>query len=313
MKHTVVIYIILSIGVDDGMLISENKPIYLQCPPKHFRLNGMMNCHSWLSCSDISKMKIYELLGVGMVKDVYLALWEKHFVALSKLKNAQFVNDFQHGLNMLKLLNPSKYIVQLIGYCEKKHIIITEYHTKGNAVNVTNILKNMGKDSIFKRLNLCFNYVEILNYIHDGPGGTRVFCDSNDLFKLLSQLLVTEDLTLVLNDMDALPEVKANVNIICGHRELKGSFIAPEQLWNHNFSFNESMMNGYNEKTDIWKAVAVCNYFLKDIEGNEVALYRLFNIHRQCRNQDPSKRPTAKELVVEYIKILDELAEHEEL
>uniref|UniRef100_A0A1B6DL99 Uncharacterized protein n=1 Tax=Clastoptera arizonana TaxID=38151 RepID=A0A1B6DL99_9HEMI len=178
---TVVKSIILFFILANSLPLVKNS--YLQCPQKYFQLPQMPQCHHVLSCSDISEINIYHHIGSGIVKDVYLASWKTHLVALSKLKNTQFLDDFQYGLNMLKLYSPSEYVTQLIGYCRERNIIVTEYHKYGNACNITNILKLFKDDGIKKRLKLCLNYAKILNYIHNGPGGTRVFCDSNDLKK----------------------------------------------------------------------------------------------------------------------------------
>jgi glycoprotein-mannosyl O6-kinase len=41
------------------------------------------------------------------------------------------------------------------------------------------------------------------------PVGVRVMCDGDHTEKLLSQFLVTEEYRLIVNDLDALPEVDA--------------------------------------------------------------------------------------------------------
>ena len=56
-----------------------------------------------------------------------------------------------------------------------------------------------------------------------------------------------DDLELVVNDLDALPEVKVSDGrkIRCGHREVMGEFVAPEQLWPYDDrSFVEDEMPG---------------------------------------------------------------------
>ena len=165
-----------------------------------------------------------------------------------------------------------RYIIQLIGFCEYSNVIITEYHPLGNAGNILDLLKSRKMGDVLSRLKLCLNYAEILKFLHSGAAGKRVACDSNDLNKLLSQFLVKEDLTLVLNDVDALPEVHFNKSVKCGTRELTGTFVAPEQLWTLPGHFQDSLMPGYDEKTDIWKSVSVFTHFLKNVESNNVCL-----------------------------------------
>ena len=55
------------------------------------------------------------------------------------------------------------------------------------------------------RLRLGYDYLNILHYLHGQPAGALVMCDGNKRDKLLSQFLVSDDLHLILNDVDALP------------------------------------------------------------------------------------------------------------
>lgn len=278
----------------------------LECPSGHFHLTGMTSCHPWLTCLELESIAVNELIGLGAVKAVYRATWKEFLLAYSKLNNPHYIDDFKHGLKMLKLFHPSPFVVQLVGFCGKENIILTEYHRNGNAVNITYLLSS---HNLKFRVKLCLNYALLLQYLHNSPFGTRVFCDSNDLLKLLSQLLVTDNLTLVLNDVDALSEVnqKQNVTIKCGHQRLTGTFVAPEQLWPFSEPFDDNKMPGYDEKTDIWKAASVCEHFLGDVPNNDVARYRLFSLHKRCKHPHPERRPTANQLVKEYMRVVDEM------
>jgi len=271
----------------------------------------MDSCQPWLTCGDLKNFKIDRLIGVGAVKAVYLSFWNGKPVALSRLNNPEYKEDFDHGISMLKALNPSPLIVQLVGYCERENVIFTEYHKLGNATNIGALLAGRdGWEGVAQRLGLCINYAEILEFLHDGPIGTRVLCDSNDLMKLLSQFLLDEGFSLVLNDVDALPEVKkeGDKKIKCGHKQLDGDFVAPEQKWPYPGPFKDEAMPGYDEKTDIWKAADVCGHFFADDKsGLDWVHFRLFNLHSQCKSTDPSSRPSAKYLLSVYEKILAEL------
>ncbi|XP_046384640.1 protein O-mannose kinase-like [Ischnura elegans] len=127
-------------------------------------------------------------------------------------------------------------------------------------------------------------------------------CDSNDLQKLLSQFLVTDELSLILNDLDAIPVVTEG-GVKCGHQELKGDFVAPEQQWRLPGNFSDEDMPGYDEKTDIWKVPSVCNYFLRDVPGGDDVIMQLSSIHKHCKSVDPNLRPTAQELVSHYLAV----------
>lgn len=275
----------------------------VECQSQHFYLPNMEGCHKWLDCPDLKHITVKELIGVGGVKAVYRAVWKKWNVSISFLNNPDMRDDFNHGLKMLKMLNPSPYVVQLIGFCLSKNVILTEYHPFGNAVNITNILrKKNNSDSVRDRLKLCLNYALLLEYLHSGPAGCRVMCDTNTLEKTLSQLLVTSDMTLLLNDVDALPKVNDKQSgIYCGRQSLRGTFIAPEQ---NSVSFNSM---GYNEKTDIWKAASVCDHFIGNVSYSDTLRYKLFFVHKKCKSVDAHKRPSATQLAAQYIKIMHEL------
>nr|CAD7452490.1 unnamed protein product [Timema tahoe] len=275
----------------------------------------MMQCHQWLGCTDLPSISIQDLIGSGAVKSVYRAIWNGTTVAAAFLNNGKYLSDFKHNLNMLKIFNQSRFVVQLVGFCENENIVLTEYHKFGNALNLQRILRTryMPNHANFG-LKLCLNYAMILDHLHNGPAGTRVMCDSNDLNKLLSQLLVTQDLQLILNDLDALPLVdyRLNLTIKCGLQELRGDFVAPEQRWQFEGNFEVDKMAGYGEKTDIWKAASVCEYFLSLVAGEDVLLYRLFDLHKSCKYFLPELRPSAKQLVQIYKEVAEEL-EHTEL
>lgn len=281
------------------------------CASRQFKLAGMDECHNWLNCSDLKNLKFGRRIDAGSTKLVHAASWNGLNIVVLRLHNNNNKPDFDHGLAMLEMYNPSKFVVQLIGTCKKASMFATEYHELGNATNILSVIKKRyGNQNIVVRLKLCINYARILEFLHDGPAGTRVMCDSNDLKKLLSQLLITDTVELVLNDLDALPLVNkdAGTKIKCGSRELFGDFVAPEQKWPFSGAFKDAAMPGYDEKTDIWKAAEVFKYFVSDIDVKfEWVRYRLFNLIKSCKNPDPNLRPSAKYLVTVLEKILAEV------
>ena len=167
---------------------------------------------------------------------VFLGSWHGHEVAVSTLRTSLYIEDFQHGLKMLKLLQPNPLVTQLVGWCTEQHRYVTEYHRHGSADLLPTLVASQNHMQSFSlpywRFRFCLNYVDILVLLHGGSSaGVRVMCDSNDLYKLLQQFLITVDFRLVLNDLDALPEVTNTSKIKCGHREIVSDFAAPEQLW----------------------------------------------------------------------------------
>ena len=285
---------------------------FSECTVGQFKLPGMDKCHDLLKCSDINDIKFGERIGLGSTKVVFVGSWKGHNVAVSKLLDKNLTADFNHGLEMLQKFNPNQYVVQLVGFCEMSHVTITEYHQLGNATAILSVInKRFGNENIAVRLKFCLNYARILELLHDGPGGTRVMCDSNDLEKLLSQMLITDDLKLIINDLDALPLVDKNsgLKVKCGERQILGEFVAPEQKWPYSGPFRAAAMPGYDEKTDIWKAGDVFKYLISDVDmSHDWVHYRLFNLIKNCKLPDPNLRPTAGYIVSVLEKILAELS-----
>lgn len=302
------VYLILFLS----SLICMDARLENECGIGQFKIPGLEKCHDYLNCSDLNNIKIGKRIGIGSTKIVHLAEWNGLDIALSQLVNKNFTADFDHGLEMLEKLNSNRYVVQLVGFCKKAHLLVTEYHRLGNATSILSVIdKKYGSNNVIIRLKLCLNYARILQLLHDGPAGTRVMCDSNDLLKLLSQMLITNDLELVLNDLDALPVVDKNsgIKVICGSKELYGDFVAPEQKWPFNGPFKLAAMPSYDEKTDIWKAAEVFKYFISNIDSTyDWVQYRLFNLFKTCKSPEPHLRPTAKYIVSVLEKIVAEVS-----
>ncbi|ELT90410.1 hypothetical protein CAPTEDRAFT_152500 [Capitella teleta] len=262
----------------------------------------MDRCEKWLTCDDVQSQdfSVFELIGSGAVKMVHRATWRKFNVALNSLQNLQYSDDFHHGLRLLQALQPSDYVIQFIGACGDWYV--TEFQPSGSASQM-----NLGSWSTLHRFELCVNYVQILHFLHNNSLGVLVMCDSNDLQKTLSQYLVTENASLLLNDVDSLALRLGGADIKCGHRELRGEFIAPEQKWPHpDQEFSDTDMPGYDEKTDIWKIPEVCAFFLGDDVGGSIR-FHLFKIHKKCRSVSAIDRPTAGEVLEEYLRVKREI------
>ena len=269
------------------------------CKKGLFRLENMTECHPWLTCKDIENMELGDLIGYGAVKQVYRTQWGQNIVAYNVINNKKYIQDFHDGLQNLKEFGPSECIVQLIGFCTERNVFITEFHHLGNVLNSYSSLSE--KLDLEDKFLFCIKYVKILTFLHDSPIGKRVMCDSSTLNKTLEQYLLTNSLNLVLNDVDALPEVSEE-GIVCGHKELHGPFVAPEQKWPYaGEKFQRRKMIPYDEKSDIWKIADVCNYFIGSDEMAKAFRYQLHPIHQKCRHKNPDLRPSATQ-VLEYYK-----------
>ncbi|XP_021249961.1 protein O-mannose kinase [Numida meleagris] len=281
------------------------------CPYGSFRLGPVKNCSPWLSCEAINReVRKLKCVGEGAVKKVFLSEWKENKVVISQLTKPELKEDFLHGLKMLKALQ-SKHVVRLLGYCEEQFTLLTEYHPLGSLRGLNETLripKYKSMNTWHRRLMLAIDYVSIIRYLHSSPLGTLVMCDSNDLDKVLSQYLLTSDFHILVNDLDALPLVNRSAGklVKCGHRELWGEFVAPEQRWPYgeDVPFDDDLMPPYDEKTDIWKIPDVSNFFLGHVEGSDIVRLHLFDIHASCKKKDPAERPSAQEILDTYKKVL---------
>ncbi|XP_037382079.1 protein O-mannose kinase [Talpa occidentalis] len=284
------------------------------CPQGYFRMGQMKNCSPWLTCEELrTEVRQLKHVGEGAVKKVFLSEWKERKVALSRLTSLEMKDDFLHGLQMLKSLQ-SKHVVTLVGYCEEDNTILTEYHPLGSLSNLEetlNLSKYQNVNTWQHRLQLAMDYVGIIDYLHHSPLGTRVMCDSSDLAKTLSQYLLTSNLSIVANDLDALPLVNhsSGTRVKCGHRQLHGDFVAPEQLWPYgeDVPFQDDLMPSYDEKVDIWKIPDVSSFLLGHVEGSDMVRFHLFDIHKACKNQSPTERPTARDVLDTYQRVLNSL------
>ncbi|KAM6152918.1 protein O-mannose kinase [Erethizon dorsatum] len=286
------------------------------CPHGYFKMGQMRTCSPWLSCQELrAEVRQLKCIGEGAVKRVFLSEWKERKVALSRLTSLEMKDDFLHGLQMLKSLQ-SKHIVTLLGYCEEDSTVLTEYHPLGSLSNLEetlNLSKYQSVNTWQHRLQLAMDYVGIINYLHRSPLGTLVMCDSNDLPKTLSQYLLTSNFSIVANDLDALPLVNRSSGMFvkCGHRELRGDFVAPEQLWPYgeHVPFHDDLMPSYDEKIDIWRIPDVSSFLLGHVEGSDMVRFHLFDIHKACKSQIPAERPTAQHVLDTYRKVLDALGD----
>ncbi|KAM9193971.1 protein O-mannose kinase isoform 1-T1 [Dugong dugon] len=284
------------------------------CPFGSFRMGQMKNCSPWLSCEELrTEVRQLKRVGEGAVKRVFLSEWKERKVALSRLTGLEMKDDFLHGLQMLKSLQ-GKHVVTLLGYCEDDNTILTEYHPLGSLSNLEatlNLSKYQHVNTWQNRLQLAMDYVGIINYLHNSPLGTLVMCDSNDLPKTLSQYLLTSNFSIVANDLDALPLVNhsSRTFVKCGHRELHGDFVAPEQLWPYgeDLPFHDDLMPSYDEKIDIWRLPDVTSFLLGHVEGSDMVRFHLFDIHKACKSKTPAERPTAQDVLDVYQKVLNSL------
>lgn len=307
--------VLLYIYLDTVYQDSAPPSAHTNCHTGYFKVGTMSSCTPWLQCAEIrADVRRLRMIGQGAVKKVYLSEWQGQKVAVSVLSSEHYKDDFLHGVSMLRSLQ-SVRVVTLVGVCKEDGVFVTEYHPLGSALTLEATLaqdRYLRLNSWQTRLRLALDYVAFLVFLHNSPGGTRVMCDSNDLHKTLSQFLLTSDLRLLANDLDALPRVEpGGQGVKCGHNQLTGEFVAPEQLWPYgeDVPFSDDRMPGYDEKSDIWKIPDVTRFLLGHVSGSDVIHFHLFQIHAQCKKQDPRLRPSAHEVMSVYRSAYDSMKE----
>lgn len=282
---------------------------------KNMYLHNDGSCHPFIDCQHIDSVVIqHDLSTTGFVKTLFRATVDNMDVVYSYPMNKSVENDFLHGIKMLREFQGSSLVTEMIGYCDEKEKLqlLTKYYKYGSADRLNDVLEKKSlREQLQIRLNFCYDYLAALVFLHDSPLGVRVMCDSNDVMKTLSQFLITDDYRLVMVDLDALPEVNLenNVTVKCGHRQLFGDFVAPEQLWPHDhLVFDDRKMPGYDEKTDVWKIPNVLSYILGTTSMAKQVRFRMFGIFRQCKELESWKRPTAGSVLrtlVDVVKTLN--------
>lgn len=261
---------------------------------QQFYLHGHQTVTYTLTCNDVRSISRVSLIGQGAVKKVYLAKYKTSNIVWSELNNEAYRKDFSDHIQMIKALQISARVTQYLGECNRS-ILFTKFYPFGDPIKFRLLAKNLWKHLLNRTIciNLCLSYISLVEYLHESHAGVRVMCDSNDLFKLLSQLLITDNFRVIANDLDALPEV-TSAGIHCGHRQIKGHFAAPEQLWPFpDKPFNESEMPTYNEKIDIWKLPDVCLWFLELCNLGDHFSDKLHSVNQECKNVNPRLRPNA--------------------
>lgn len=104
--------------------VAVNKNSCVPCPHGHFSFPGWIACLPWLNCVDISHdVRVRKRVGtpghLNAVKEAYLADWFGYDVVYSRCASSMLSEDCLHGMEMVKELQGSEFVVQLIGMCSE--------------------------------------------------------------------------------------------------------------------------------------------------------------------------------------------------
>lgn len=288
------------------------------CPQGTFALEQWAVCTPLLTCNELSHHGVQvgnPLYSVGNWR-FRAARWNNYDVLYALLSaDDSTAFDFEPVQRLL----PHDNLLYPIGLCDREEktelLFAWSNDVLGRADKLDLILAcKTDCDNEIGRFKLAIDFIRILVHLHSnktGNGRPLVLCNSHSLPLLLSQFLITDDLRLVLGAFDNLPAPKntdegsKEAKVKCSQRELKGSFVSPEQRWPYQSSkvFNPVQQPGYTEKSDIWKIPDITRALLST--GGENILDLLEVTHRKCKNREPSGRPTAIQVLQEYQFVWD--------
>ena len=282
----------------------------------------MEECHSLLTCVDIkeSVRETNDVIGTGNHKIITTAIWRGHRVAYMQVDKRTVTkygrefnpstkqNHMEKSLNLLIDLSPSPYVSQVVGYCNTPQIrsFITQLYPLGDSGELDKVLSSEAYkhlDSVATRFRICVSYVMVIDFLHTQSRlGPLVLMDDGDLHKRLTQFLITNDFSLVANDLGRLVQVPTGSRASCRKR-ITGKtkeFVAPEiRMESDHKSANIECK--FDEKIDIWKIPFVCEAFLGKTPEALMLIKNLSVIHAKCKDTFPQNRPTAAHILKEYM------------
>lgn len=273
----------------------------IQCPRGKFSLWDWVACQSLLGCDEVQhEVTRRELLHSLVHWQYYRAEWSGYDIIYATFNTLALSHvDYDN----IDLFHHTSNVLYPIGACEDASAIL--FASNQTFVEVGNhfdsfLASHPTCNTCRKRLHTATSYIHLLTQLH---AVNITLCNSRTLSHLLSQFLITSDCTLVLSTLDNFPQ-ETDGPILCHTRELRGKFIAPEQAWPYGVTkiFNVDEQPRYGHVTDIWKVPAVVSSLLTP--GCEDVLDYLRGIHLRCKDKNPTRRPTAEEILQEYQQVL---------
>lgn len=286
------------------------------CPQGTFALEQWVVCIPLLLCAEMSNdVQIGNVLHTIGNWVFYVARWNNYNIIYTQLIKSD--DSMPADFSTIQRLLPHDNLMYLIGECNREES--TQLLFAGSINDILGCAARLDSvlvlrpvcDNEIVRYRVAMGYIQILAHLHSNMTRALVLCNSHSLPLLLSQFLIAEDLRLILGAYDNLPvlnvqdteSLEANSKVKCSRKELKGSFVAPEQKWPYQSSkvFNYAQQPGYTEKTDIWKIPDMTRALLNKKNDNYQNILDLLEaVHRKCKNLEPSSRPTAAEVLQEY-------------
>ena len=194
--------------------------------------------------------------------------------------------------------------------------IVTMYYRHGTLRFLDKLLRRyeLSKyNNIRTRFKLSVEYLKVLNYLHHSPIGVRVMCDSPFLDKLLDQYLITDDFRLVVNDVDGLEEVteEGGCHKRAANMSVSSQLEIEQKGWpKESEPLQFQLRPVFDEKIDIWKIPWVVGKLLGRVKGSDFAKSQLREIIAKCHAIIPQDRPSANEVLQEFLRVQLLIAEN---
>ena len=288
-----------------------------ECPHGTFSLPRWTSCVKFLTCEDLmTDVRPTQLLWQTKRWRYVAAEWNSFRVVYSqRIQYDEYESDdsasyTESAWKTATQLAPHQSILYPVGSCPHTNTLV--YSVTDDVYPLTQLetlLKRNDCDNWMVRFKLAMDYVRLLNYLHLHPLGPFVLCSSDSLDTLLSQFAISQHFELLLANFDNLPG--GHDPVVCSRRELRGDFVAPEQIWpfSQYRMFNPDEQPGYFHTSDLWKAPDVTKWFLGNSRDARNILNYLAGIHHRCKSSDSTLRPSAKEILTEYESIWSALVE----
>jgi len=199
---------------------------------------------------------------VQVYDEVILGFSSARMIKLAEWKHKKLVKH--HSLNNLNM--ESDFRDHLSLFKEVLHDQLIGYcDAPGHFVFITEYHLHskaslQHPQELHERLQLCSSYAELLVFLHEKD----IVLQFDDEAHFLDEIIISQDpWRLILDDVMLMRSSNSTLNNL-----------------------------------DIWMTPEVCNAFLRS-KDKHVKVY-LSQIHKQCRDKDPDKRPNAGQLVKSY-------------
>jgi len=291
------------------------------CPKEYFKVQQMKRCHKWLSCEEIAKVEKIKRIGGGFSKEAFTSNVPSlgiqlvmSYTRLNKVNNTLITSRVNRGLQNVIHFQTNPHMIQLAGYChhDGETTIMTEDCSKYKTLSDFVASKHYKSILLKQRLQLVIDMVSGFVMIHNDKRGPIVHCDLHEANQALGQFLVTDNMRVVMNDLDETPTYDPNSTKIARCSWIQGCrtsrFLAPEQQYTTEYCKSRKRLGypGYKRatpKSDTWKLPDMSDRVLqigdfRQITGDVIG--DLKRIRGHCKVVDEKKRWGSKQVLQAY-------------